>query len=147
MYSIVIVWKTVKTFLWRVSLSLDKYVHTHCLMNNSHQNLLPDVQLFGRELLEREREREQDENYRDVQTRKQLMMCVVVPIVMYSTYVMLNVSKLIWTLCPGRTGNVKEQGAGQTLHAVLDVLKKPDQRFIIVSLLPPPLSVAFGRIT
>ena len=46
--------KTVKTFLWRVSLSLDKYVHTHCLMNNSHQNLLPDVQLFGRELLDRE---------------------------------------------------------------------------------------------
>jgi hypothetical protein len=61
---------------------------------------------------------------------------------------MLNVSKLIWTLWPGWTGNVKEQGAGQTRQAVLDVLKKPDQRFIIVSpLLPPPAPLALARIT
>jgi hypothetical protein len=43
---------------------------------------------------------------------------------------------------------VKEQGAGQTRQAVLDVLKKPDQRFIIVSpLLPPPAPLALARIT
>lgn len=51
---------------------------------------------------------------------------------------MLNVSRLIWILCPGRAGNVNEQGAGQTLQAVLDVLKNPDQRLVFVEL---------GRIT